>query len=38
MFGKDPNISVDPDMAIAKGASIHAANLLKSGGALEYAD
>ena len=38
MFGKEPNMSVDPDMAIAKGAAIHAANLLKSGGELEYAD
>lgn len=38
MFGREPNVSVDPDMAIAKGASIHAANLLKSGGELEYAD
>jgi len=32
MFGREPNQSIDPDMAIAKGASIHAANLLKSGG------
>jgi len=38
MFGKEPNMDMDPDLAIAKGASIHAANLLKSGGELEYAD